>query len=146
MGRAEHKSWPTGFPHSYFLICNMNTYPINMKQPDSESYWWGLSIKDAKIFILTRLVIKHWIYIILAFAMDSPNEMLSEAFFFRIYWISIHGINKEINAWETCGSRLMLSPRYGRSRRKREGRRSSREKRGRRGEVGMKRKEPVRHQ
>jgi hypothetical protein len=66
--------------------------------------------------------------------------------FFRIYWISIHGINKEINAWETRGSRLMLSPRYGRSRRKREGRRSSREKRGRRGEVGMKRKEPVRHQ
>ena len=49
--RAEHKSWPTGFPHLYFLICNMNTYPINMKQPDPESYWLGLSINDAKTIL-----------------------------------------------------------------------------------------------
>ena len=43
--------------------------------------------------------------------MDSPNEMLSEAFF-RIYWISIRGKNKEIKAWETHWSRLVLSPRW----------------------------------
>ena len=29
----------------------MNTYPINMKQPDSESYWLGLSINDAKTIL-----------------------------------------------------------------------------------------------
>ena len=49
--RAEHKSWPVGFPRLYFLICNLNTYPINMKQPDSESYWLGLSIDDAKTIL-----------------------------------------------------------------------------------------------
>ena len=29
----------------------MNTYPINMKQPDSESYWLGLSINNAKTIL-----------------------------------------------------------------------------------------------
>ena len=36
--RAEHESWPTGFPRLYFLIYNMNTCPINIKKSDSETY------------------------------------------------------------------------------------------------------------
>jgi hypothetical protein len=36
--------------------------------------------------------------------------MAFRSYFFQIYWISIHVINKQIKAWETRGSRLVLSP------------------------------------
>ena len=110
MNRAEHESWPAGFPRLYFLICNLNTYPINMKQPDSESYWLGLSINDAK----TILFWPDWsqnLGLILYFHLQGIALMNSfQKLFFRIYWVSIHVINKEIKAWETHGSRLVLSP------------------------------------
>ena len=35
--RAEHESWPVGFPRFYFLIYTINTYPINSKQKNS--FW-----------------------------------------------------------------------------------------------------------
>jgi len=49
--RAVCESWPTSFPRFYFHIYSMNTYPINMKQPDSENYWLDLSINNAETFL-----------------------------------------------------------------------------------------------
>ena len=39
-----------------------------------------------------------------------PQWIAFRSYFFQTYWISIHVINKEIKAWETRGSRLVLSP------------------------------------
>ena len=40
--RAEHESWPMGFPCFYFLIYNRNTYRVNLKKKNS---FWKLFVK-----------------------------------------------------------------------------------------------------
>ena len=47
--RAEHEFWPAGFPHFYFLIYSMNTYPINLKKVAYENYLLGLSVTNKSI-------------------------------------------------------------------------------------------------
>ena len=47
--RAEHESWPTGFPRFYFLIYNMNTYSISLKKIASKSYSLGPSVANKSI-------------------------------------------------------------------------------------------------
>ena len=72
--RAEHESWPTGFPHFYFVIYNLDNCPINILKPDSESYQLGLSINDAKTNLFDWIAHKTWIQIIILFLMDSSIQ------------------------------------------------------------------------
>ena len=90
----------------------MNTYPINLTKIASEQYSLGLSNATQRLiliqdFMISQVKIKMFYHCLQKDLINSFQNLVV------LYLLdSIHATNKEIIAWETRGSRLVLSPTY----------------------------------